>query len=220
MSRGPSTVARTCVGLGLLVATACGVPTDDGAKSVEVPNDVFPAGFDVSDQPDSNLPNVTFHPVYFLRNGFLVQRDRPLPPPVLIKKPLDVLIDGPTDDEIASGLGTTIPAGTTIVNVTVGPTNVISIELNEAFFEVEGDRRISATAQLVYTAYGLARDTQGVRFFRDVNVPVPLLAGDGTIAEVGDDDDVPPLALADFSNLVPQPAIPPLPPIPDLTEGR
>ena len=88
MSRGPSTVARTCVGLGLLVATACGVPTDDGAKSVEVPNDVFPAGFDVSDQPDSNLPNVTFHPVYFLRNGFLVQRDRPLPPPVLIKKPL------------------------------------------------------------------------------------------------------------------------------------
>ena len=95
----------------------------------------------------------------------LIEVSRPLESPVLLRVPLENLVEGPTSLEVSTGLESEIPAGTEIVGVSIDGSNIVNIQLNEAFFEALGERRINATAQLVFTGYGLAEDTQGVRFF-------------------------------------------------------
>lgn len=194
-------VMGTCV----VVASACGVPLDDQPVAVEVPRAVFDQEQGVTEgDVELGEPNVTLHPLYFLRDGELIEVSRPLPSPVLLRVPMENLVAGPTALEVSSGLESEIPAGTEIVDVSLDGSNIVSIRLNDAFFEVEGERRINATAQLVFTGYGLARDTQGVRFFFADGRPAALPAGDGTIAEVADGDPGPVLRTADYADLVPQ----------------
>ena len=80
--------------------------------------------------------------------------------------------------------------------------NVVSIHLNEVFFEVEGAQRVRAVAQLVLTASALARDSQGVLFFLD-GVAQLLPDGAGTIAQVQPGELPRALRVDDFSELMP-----------------
>ncbi|MDG2111491.1 MAG: GerMN domain-containing protein [Actinomycetota bacterium] len=210
---------RALVAAAALLAGACGVPQENSPSAVEVPSDVFPEGFGSTDLPLPDGINVTEHPVYFLRDGLLVEKKRPLPTPVLLKAPLDNLLEGPTEQEAESGLVSVIPPGTEI-QVTQLEDNIIRLGLNEAFFELEGELLKQATAQLVFTAYGLVRDPQGVTFFRVINGSfVALPKGDGTIEEVLEGAAPLPLTTSDFSNLVPRPVpLPPLP-LPEFTGG-
>ena len=115
--------------------------------------------------PDT--PTTSLHAVYFMRDGLLVELQRPLAAPVFLDAPLNNLLAGPTPAEAENGLESAIPAGTEVVDVQLLRNNVVSIYLNEVFFEVEGAQRVRAVAQLVLTASALARDSQGVLFFLD-----------------------------------------------------
>jgi spore germination protein GerM len=142
------------------------------------------------------------HPVYFFKEDVLVQIQRPLPAPVFLDAPLNNLLEGPTQAEAESGYASAIPAGTAIVDVALLRNNTISIHLNQTFFEIEGEQRIRASAQLVLTASGLVSDTQGVVFFLE-GKPVQLPDGEGLIEEVGEGRLPSPLTVADYSALAP-----------------
>ncbi|MDP6862776.1 MAG: GerMN domain-containing protein [Acidimicrobiales bacterium] len=192
---------------GLLVATAvitisgCGLGSDSQPTSLSVPEDVFP-----SEAPGTNeirpSADATVHPVYFFKEDLLVQIQRPLPAPVFLDAPLNNLLEGPTEIEAESGYASAIPAGTAIVDVALLRNNTISIHLNQTFFEIEGEQRIRASAQLVLTASDLVSDTQGVVFFLE-GKPVQLPDGEGLIEEVGEGRLPSPLTVADYAALIP-----------------
>ena len=183
----------------MLIASGCGLGTDAEPTPLLVPKDVFPA--EVSESGEVNLSaNSTFHPVFFFRDELLVEIQRRLPPPVFLDAPLNNLLNGPTDIEAESGYASAIPAGTAIVDVALLRNNTISIHLNQTFFEIEGEQRIRASAQLVLTASALIRDTQGVVFFLE-GKPVQLPDGQGLIEEVPEGRSPSPLTVDDYVTL-------------------
>lgn len=192
---------------GLVVATtvitisSCGLGSDSQPTSLSVPEDVFP-----SEAPGTNeirpSADATVHPVYFFKEDLLVRIQRPLPAPVFLDAPLNNLLEGPTEIEAESGYASAIPAGTAIVDVALLRNNTISIHLNQTFFEIEGEQRIRASAQLVLTASDLVSDTQGVVFFLE-GKPVQLPDGEGLIEEVGEGRLPSPLTVADYAALIP-----------------
>jgi len=192
---------------GLLVATTvltvigCGLGSDTQPTSLSVPEDVFPSGTPGTKEIRPSV-DATLHPVYFFKEDVLVQIQRPLPAPVFLDAPLNNLLEGPTQAEAESGYASAIPAGTAIVDVALLRNNTISIHLNQTFFEIEGEQRIRASAQLVLTASGLVSDTQGVVFFLE-GKPVQLPDGEGLIEEVGEGRLPSPLTVADYSALAP-----------------
>ena len=192
---------------GLLVATTvltvsgCGLGSDTQPTSLSVPEDVFPSGTPGTKEIRPSV-DATLHPVYFFKEDVLIQIQRPLPAPVFLDAPLNNLLEGPTQAEAESGYASAIPAGTAIVDVALLRNNTISIHLNQTFFEIEGEQRIRASAQLVLTASGLVSDTQGVVFFLE-GKPVQLPDGEGLIEEVGEGRLPSPLTVADYSALAP-----------------
>ena len=193
--------------LGFLTAaialSGCGLPADDSPAQLEVPAGVFPEP-EVPQDPatEAERPPSSLHAVYFLRDGLLVELQRRLAAPVFLDAPLNDLLAGPTLAEAENGLESAIPAGTEVVDVQLSRNNVVSIHLNEVFFEVEGAQRVRAVAQLVLTASALARDTQGVLFFLD-GAAQSLPDGAGTIERVQPGQLPRALRVEDFSELMP-----------------
>ena len=187
------------VATAVLITSSCGLGTDAEPTPLAVPKDVFPA--EVSESSEVNVSvNSTFHPVFFFRDELLVEIQRRLPAPVFLDAPLNNLLNGPTDIEAESGYASAIPAGTAIVDVALLRNNTISIHLNQTFFEIEGEQRIRASAQLVLTASALIRDTQGVVFFLE-GKPVQLPDGEGLIEEVPEGRSPSPLTVDDYVTL-------------------
>ena len=115
--------------LGCVIALAgCGLPTDETPRAVEVPAGVFP---ERDAQPvvgaAADTPTTSLHAVYFLRDGLLVELQRPLAVPVFLDAPLNNLLAGPTPTEAENGLESAIPAGTEVVDVQLLRNNVVSI---------------------------------------------------------------------------------------------
>lgn len=167
---------------------ACTIIVDREPLQIAVPDDVFPADPHATVPPNtggapgtvSATPNMTRHPIFFIQDGLLVETVRELPAPVFLEGPLNDLLVGPTDLEAHQGLESAIPAGTSVVDVQLQRNNIISLHLNAVFFEVQGEQRIRATAQLVSTASRLADNTQGVRFYFNGHAQ-SLPDGSGTI---------------------------------------
>ena len=187
------------VQLLFLALLGCGLSTDTQPTSLSVPNDVFP-----SETPGTKdfrpSADFTIHPVYFFKDDLLTEIQRPLPTPVFLDAPLNNLLEGPSETEAEGGFASAIPAGTAIVDVALLRNNTISIHLNQTFFEIEGEQRIRASAQLVLTASGLVSDTQGVVFFLEGR-PVQLPDGEGLIEEVLEGRLPSPLTVDDYLSL-------------------
>ena len=190
------------------LAAGCGLPADDAPARIDVPAGVFP---ERTGEPAAGAaaqtPTTSLHAVYFMRDGLLAELQRPLAAPVFLDAPLNDLLAGPTPSEAENGLESAIPAGTEVVDVQLLRNNVVSIHLNEVFFEVEGAQRVRAVAQLVLTASALARDSQGVLFFLD-GVAQSLPDGAGTIAQVRPGQLPRALRVDDFGELMPRAAQP------------
>ncbi len=186
--------------------SACAVSVDAAPNQISVPSDVFPSDSDSDDSfaTDETPLNSTSHPVFFIRDGELVETLRDLPAPVFLEGPLNNLLAGPSDVEASEGLESAIPVGTSLVDVQLLRDNTIALHLNEVFFEVQGEQRIRAIAQFVFTASALADNTQGVLFYSQGRAQF-LPDGTGTIAQASLEGLNQPraLRLVDFANLVP-----------------
>lgn len=197
---GRHTAAPLLIALG---AAGCGVPIDSSPQAIDPPGLLFSQGVDLDPDVDSDVPDRSMHPLYFLRNDKLVQIDRAFDRPVPLRDPLDRLLRGPSVDDAANGLETRIPPGTEVLDVSQRSDLIVVINLNDAFYEIEGNALRQATAQLVFTGYDLVRDAQGVQFLRN-GIPQALPRGDGTIAQ-GTDGAATPLRTVDFADLIPRP---------------
>ncbi|HCB33971.1 MAG TPA: hypothetical protein DEP66_02595 [Acidimicrobiaceae bacterium] len=197
---GLARVAAAGVAAAGLAALGCAVPVDNEPTVIEVPGDVF--SDEAAPEAAAATPDTTRHPVFFLRDGLLVEVVRELASPVFLEAPLNDLLAGPTEDEAEEGLESAIPAGVEIVDVQLQRDNVVSLHLSPVFFEVEGAQRIRATAQLVLTASALADNTQGVLFFLDGRA-LTLPDGTGAIAQPEEGRLPRPLRTEDFAELLP-----------------
>lgn len=92
--------------------------------------------------------------VYFLAGERLVPAARELPAPVSARDLLRSLLDGPTEDEAATGLVSAIAGEVRLLGLAVDA-GVATIDLSDDFLTVGPPRQIEAIAQLVWTVTGI-----------------------------------------------------------------
>lgn len=175
--------ARIAAVLVLLATTACGVPQDAEPRALDSQATPFSLPGGNSRAPD-DAPAPTGREqveLFFARDGAvvptsrLVRRATPILPDVL----LDMLLDGPTEAELADGLTSVIPTSLTVEDVVVeGRTAVVSLGGPED--QVRSAQAL-AFAQIVTTLTG-SEGVDGVRFrLGDSDLKVPR--GDGSLTE-------------------------------------
>lgn len=200
---------RRLVGLLLVclaTAAGCGIPTDSGPDGLALPPELDPS---TSVPPTTtSLPPeaaTVMRTVYFLGNDRLVGVPRAFPTESAFT--LDVfeaLTSGPTPEEQEMGLSTAIPVGTVVDKAPTSGRQIMTVGLNDAFAAgAEGDQRIRATAQFVYTATDSPSLPRGVRF-QEANEWLQLADGEGVLQELDPETGIPaPLGRADFIDLSP-----------------
>ncbi len=194
---------------GLLLLGACGVPIDDDPIPVALPAefDLNPTTTTSTTVPDAE--GARFHRVFFILDGRVTPRTRELADNITVQQLIDTLLAGPDEDEralsIESRLGPDLVAETRelISDRSVLVLNFIDDLDPEAssFLGVEGELRVEAIAQLVFTGMDF-EGVSGVLFQRN-EVFQPVANGEGEVQQL-DADGVPvPLTNADFLNLAP-----------------
>jgi hypothetical protein len=174
-----------------LVMVGCGVPVDDGARSIDP--DAVP--FDLLDR--SRVTTTTVSGTAPVAEVFLVAGDRlvgvrrAVTGATSLQTRLDALLDGPTEQEARLGISTALPVGGDLPSTVSGST--ARIDLGEAF-GVPGLEQVFAIAQLVFTATALDPVDRVLFFVGGRRVDVP--AQDGTLKAE-------PLTRRDFATLAP-----------------
>ena len=134
------------VALAALAATAaCGIEPERRAVVVEgaaLPADEAPAEAADEEAPDATL-------VYLVSGDGLQAVQRARRPTVAAA--LAALLEGPRATEVAAGLRSAIPAGTTLLGATI-VAGEIRVDLSEEFTTIVGEEHHLALAQVVFTA--------------------------------------------------------------------
>lgn len=191
----------------LLVLAGCGVRDDSAPRALApegVPFSLLGSSTTITAPP---VPTVQQVPVsVFLVNnetGLLVEVERSVAPPASVEAALQALLRGPTEDELAQGLRSSVPRSTELLGVE-GPTGgLITIDLND-LTSIGGQGQRLALAQIVFTGTA-APDVDRVIFeFEGEASEVPNGQGESTAQ---------PLTRADFAIFDPSattvPASPP-----------
>lgn len=129
----------------------------------------------------TNPPSLTDVRIYFLRGERLVSAHRGVPGTAVLRGALDQLVAGPTADERDVGLGTTVPAGTTVLGVDLGFGRA-TVDLSDEFDDGGGTLSMQArVAQIVFTATQFP-NVDGVEFWME-GEPIDTLGGEGLILD-------------------------------------
>lgn len=180
--------------LAALFLAGCGLPVDSGPRVIT--NDRVPPGLldrDPTVIPTTAPPPSSAITVYLLVGERLagVRRERPAPPGP--GTALQALLQGPTQEEGASGLRSAIgaDAGVTLTGIDAGRATV---ELGRLLSTTTASDQVLAIAQIVYTLTALPT-VEGVAFTID-RMAVEVPRGDRTLTAG-------PLSRADFPSLAP-----------------
>lgn len=170
---------------GVLLLSGCGVPTDDRPRALDPAQAPFRIFADPAPAPEGDGRVA----LYFVRNDQVVLQPRPVERSTGIRELLDLLLDGPTPDQVAAGTRTALPTTLSVEDVSVGPSGVAVVTLGGEAVDAPalGFAQIVATL----TAPGRAR---AVRFRSDgTDLQVPR--GDGLLTSE-------PLDRDDYANLI------------------
>lgn len=170
---------------GVLLLSGCGVPTDDRPRALDPAQAPFRIFADPAPAPEGDGRVA----LYFVRNDQVVLQPRPVERSTGIRELLDLLLDGPTPDQVAAGTRTALPTTLSVEDVSVGPNGVAVVTLGGEAVDAPalGFAQIVATL----TAPGRAR---AVRFRSDgTDLQVPR--GDGLLTSE-------PLDRDDYANLI------------------
>ena len=164
----------------LVVAVACGVPTDDTARISDA--DEVPFGLlEVDPQPSTggSPAGTTVVEVYLLaeQEAALIPVARRVEDRSLTTL-LAELERGPTDSEAAVGLRSALTDAAVIVDATVAG-DTATVDLAEAFSTIGGTDQQVAIAQTVLTATARA-DVEQVAFTLEGR-PIEIPRGDGSL---------------------------------------
>ena len=160
--------------LAVAVLSGCGVPTDPSPRAL----DPEAAPFGVLGEPTTAPEGEGRVALYFVRGDRVVLQPRPVERSTTIRQLLELLLEGPTPDQVAAGTRSAIPTDLRVEDVEVSARGVAVVTLaagddNQVGTPPLGFAQIVATL----TAPGRARS---VRFRLDgEDLPVPR--GDGSL---------------------------------------
>jgi germination protein M len=119
--------------------------------------------------------------VYFVRQGHLAPVRRVLPYTLgVTRAALQALLAGPTAAERKLGYFSSIPAGTTLRDVSIAG-SLVTVDLTGTFASGGGSfSMLNRVAQVVFTATQFRSDADRVRFLLD-GVPVTAIGGEGVL---------------------------------------
>jgi hypothetical protein len=190
---------RRSIGIVTLVvlAVACGVPSDDAPREIGAQNVPFSLLAPTAGATSTTLPaarEMSRVTIYLAdANGKLVAVQRDVSAPGTVRKAIDALLHGPTTDE-ADTLHTAITSDTRLRRVSGPSDGLVTIDLSHELLDVTGKQQILALAQVVYTATS-RRNVERV-LFRVDGKPKEVPTGDGTLTAE-------PLDRLSYSELVP-----------------
>lgn len=180
----------------VLLLTGCGVSQDDGPRALDPA--AAPFNFYRSQEPEPPRGD-GLAPLYFVREDKVVFTTRAVERRPSIDELLALLLEGPTQEQIAQGTGTRLPGSFTVQDVEIGPGGVAVVVLGETATQNTTPPLGYAQIVTTLTAPGRARS---VRFRADgVNLQVPR--GDGLLS-------FGPFTRSDYTELLALP--PPAPP--------
>lgn len=162
--------------LAVLLLAGCGVTPDDRPRALDPAN----APFNVFESPRTEEPEGPGRvALYFVRNDRVVFTSRAVERSTSIQELLDLLLKGPTPEQIADGTGTRLPAGLTVESVEVGSNGVAVVTLGDS--ETLNTTQPLGYAQIVATLTAPGR-AEAVRFRADgLDLRVPR--GDGQLSD-------------------------------------
>jgi Sporulation and spore germination/Immunoglobulin-like domain of bacterial spore germination len=137
--------------------------------------------------PATAAPTTTTPPsmidvkVYFLRDERLVTAHRLVPGPAVLRGAMAELLAGPTDAELADGLGSAVPDGTELLGVDLGD-GLATVDLSSEFESGGGSLSMTArVAQVVFTATQF--DNADRTLLRMDGRPIEFLGGEGLVLD-------------------------------------
>ena len=117
--------------------------------------------------------------VYFLRDERLVIGHRDVAAPAVLRGAIEALLTGPTDDEAAAGMTSTVPTGSTVLGVDLDD-GLATIDLSGEFGSGGGSLSMfGRVAEVVFTATQFP-NVDRVVFWMD-GAPIEFLGGEGLI---------------------------------------
>ncbi len=144
---------------------------------------LVPAPATIAPSPPTSpaAPTLIDVKVYFLRGEHLEIAHRQVPGPAVLSGALTELLAGPTDDELAAGLHSEIPAGTTLLDL--GLTDELAtVDLSDDYDDGGGSLSMTARiAQVVFTATQFDNSEQ-VLFWME-GEPIEFFGGEGLVLD-------------------------------------
>lgn len=194
--RGTSTTALilTVALLGASVLTACGDDGDGSAVTAAPPATATAPATSPTATAPVTTPEQVEAEVWFVSGERVAAVTRAVTPPAVARAAMTELLRGPDADEAASGLSTSIPAGTSLLGLRIVG-GVAEVDLSGEFASGGGSlSMLTRVAQVVYTLTGFPT-VRSVRFLID-GERVASIGGEGVIVD-------PPLTRADVEGPVP-----------------
>jgi hypothetical protein len=180
---------RRAVGAAALLVAIVGCSVRTQSEPQAIPEDDIPFGLTHDDRPEgpAAAPVGVETVVYLIGSDALVAAPRRASPPVTALEVLRILVEGPTDAEIAAGIGTDLPADTAVLRV--GQRDSVAIvDLGGGVEALRTQGGINAFAQMVYTVTELPQFDRVVFRLDDRRIEVPTGDGGLTSAPVSRDD--------------------------------
>ncbi|MCO5178079.1 MAG: GerMN domain-containing protein [Thermomicrobiales bacterium] len=134
--------------------------------------------------------------IYFIRDEKIALAHRTVPHTLQVAgAAMQELLTGPSAEEQAAGMSTSVPDGTRLLGVTISDDNIATVDLSGEF--ESGGGSLSMAARLAQVTYTLTQFStiESVVFSLD-GQPVDVFGGEGIILDH-------PVARADFEDLTP-----------------
>lgn len=189
---------RLLVGLLVAAVAGCGVPQDSAPRALD-PDD---APFGLFDDASPAVEGDGRVALYFVRDDLVVLQTRPVERSTSISELLDLLLEGPTPEQVTMGTRSALPTTFAVESVEVTPGDIAVVTLGGGANQVGASPLGFAQVVATLTAPGRAR---AVRFrLEGEDLPVPR--GDGSLTTE-------PLDRDDYADLLrlPSPAASPAP---------
>jgi len=153
-------VTRRLVALAVLVtafaAAGCSIPTQSAPSTVapsKVPFNLLDPHPSTTTTTQPKAPSYVSVKVFFI-NGATQQlqaEPRYVQPPAPLTSILTAMLQGPTSAEMASGVFTAIPSNVTVLTAATTAPNVVTVNMNQAFSQIQGTNTELSVAQVVAT---------------------------------------------------------------------